>query len=140
LTCQSLVTIFAAGFATFTAQDRALVESMSAQSRHTGTVHVPMFTPRSGGLVRALFGFVAVALLFIQTIHPGMHPHEVIGPDTYARFGCPINHAIADLPPELPPLLLMSLVPVSRPDPWLWLGHLYFYHALAPRPPPVIHR
>jgi hypothetical protein len=112
---------------------------MSAHSRQAETFHVSMFTHQSAVLVRALFGCVAVALLFIQVLHPGMHPHEVIGSDADTHFGCPISHAIADLPPELPSLELRSLVLESLLNPRLWLSHLYFYHALAPRPPPTLH-
>jgi hypothetical protein len=113
---------------------------MSAHGRYAEAFHVPMFTRRSGALLRLLFGFVAVVLLCVQASHPGMHPHEVIGPDTDVHFGCPISHAVADLPPGLLPLLLIPLVLMPILDPWLWLGLLYFFHALAPRPPPVSHR
>jgi hypothetical protein len=94
---------------------------------------------QSAVLVRVLFGCVAVVLLFIQAIHPGMHPYEVIGLDSDTHVGCPISHAIADLSPELPPLELRSLVLEPLLNPRLWLSHLYFYHALAPRPPPTLH-
>ncbi len=113
---------------------------MSAYSLHAGAFQVPMHTHRCGLPLRALFGLVAVVLLFVQAIHPGIHPDEVIGPHTDTHLRCPSSHAVADLPPGLPPLLLAPLVLVSMRDPWLWLGHLRLYHALAPRPPPALPR
>jgi len=99
-----------------------------------------MFAHRSGAPLRALFGLMAVVLLFVQAIHPWIHPDEVIGPHTDTHFGCPLSHAVADLPAGLTLSLSIPLVLVLMLDPRLWLGHLRFDHALAPRPPPILHR
>ena len=100
----------------------------------------PMYEHRRRILHRVLFGLVAVSILFIQALHPGMHPDEVFGPSTLSHRSCPITHAVADLPQALPLLLLTSLVVTLWFAPRLWLGHLPFQHALAPRPPPNSHR
>ena len=99
-----------------------------------------MYAHRHHLLLRALFGGAAVILLFIQAVHPGMHPAEVFGPSTPPHVSCPIGHAVADLSQGLPFLLFTCLVVVLRLAPRLWLGHLPFRHALAPRPPPALHR
>jgi hypothetical protein len=113
---------------------------MSAHGRHAEAFRVPMLTHRSGTPPRVLFGLVAVVLLFVQAIHPGIHPAEVIGPHTDTHFGCPISHAAADLPSGLQGLPLTPLVLVPILEPRLWVSHLRFCHTVAPRPPPTIHR
>ena len=113
---------------------------MSLDRRHGREFLGLMFAHRRSVLHRALFGLVAVILLFIQAIHPGMHPEEVFGPDTTTHVSCPISHAVADLPQGLPLLLFTPLVVELRLAPRLWLGHLFFKHALAPRLPPTLHR
>jgi hypothetical protein len=100
----------------------------------------PMYTHRHHLLLRALFGGAAILLLFIQAVHPAMHPAEVFGPSTPPHASCPISHAVADLPQGLSCLLFICLVVVLRLTPRLWLGYLPFRHALAPRPPPGLHR
>jgi hypothetical protein len=98
-----------------------------------------MCTHRRSVLHRALFGLVAVILLFIQAIHPGMHPDEVFGRSIDTHFSCPISHAVADVPQGLLLLLIRPLVVMLRLAPRLWLDHLPFEHTLAPRPPPTLH-
>ena len=100
----------------------------------------PMYEHRRRAFLRVLFGLMAVSVLLIQAIHPGMHPDEVFGPSTPPHLGCPINHAVADLPQALPLLLFTSLASALWSAPRLWSGHLPFKHALAPRPPPNSHR
>jgi hypothetical protein len=99
-----------------------------------------MYAHRHHLLLRALFGGAAILLLCIQAVHPGMHPAEVFGPSTIPHVGCPISHAAADLPQGLPLILFTCLVVVLRRAPRLWLDHLPLRHALAPRPPPGLHR
>jgi hypothetical protein len=113
---------------------------MSRNRRHGQAFLGPMYAHRHHLLLRALFGSAAVILLFIQAVHPGMHPAEVFGPSTVPHVSCAISHAVADLPQGLPLLPFTLFVVVLRLSPQLWLGHLPFRHALAPRPPPALHR
>jgi hypothetical protein len=113
---------------------------MSRNRRQGQAFLGPMYAHRHHPLLRALFGGAAVILLFIQAVHPGMHFAEVFGPSTTPHVSCPIGHAVADLPQGLPLLLFTLFVVVLRLSPRLWLGHLPFRHALAPRPPPALHR
>jgi hypothetical protein len=113
---------------------------MSRNRRHGQAFLGLMYAHRHHLLLRALFSGAAVILLFIQAVHPRMHPTEVFGPSTPPHVSCPISHAFADLPQGLPLLLFAWLVVVLRLAPRLWLGHLPFRHALAPRPPPALPR
>ena len=113
---------------------------MSRDRRHGQAFLGPMYAHRHHLLLRALFGGAAVIFLFIQAVHPGLHPAEVFGPSTTLHVGCPISHAVADLPQGLPLLLFTLLLVVLRLAPRLWLGRLPLRHALAPRPPPALHR
>jgi hypothetical protein len=140
LTSQGLSPILATGFTPWMAEDRGWAGSMSQDRRHGQAFLGPMYVHRHHLLLHALFGFVAVILLFIQAIHPGIHPNEVLGPSTTPHVSCPISHAVADLPQGLPLLLFTLLVVVLRPAPRPWLDHLPLRHALAPRPPPALHR
>jgi hypothetical protein len=99
-----------------------------------------MFTHQQSVLLRALVGLIAVILLGMQAIHPGIHPTEVFGPSTHTHVSCPISHAAGDLLQGLPLLLFTPLIVVVRLAPQLWLGRLPFKHALVPRPPPTLHR
>jgi hypothetical protein len=116
-----------------------MAESMRAHTRHIEAFRVLMRPRRSGVPARVLIGLTALVLLFVQAIHPRMHPVEVIDFHTDAHVICPISHAAADLPPELPALLLRPLVLAAVLDPPLWWGHSGFSHTLAPRPPPALH-
>jgi hypothetical protein len=111
---------------------------MSRDRRHNQAFLGPMYAHRYHLLLRALFGGAAVILLFIQAVHPGMHPAEVFGPSPAPHVSCPISHAVADLPQGLFLLLFTCLVVVLRLAPRLWLDHLPLRHALAPRPPPAL--
>jgi hypothetical protein len=110
---------------------------MSRCRRHGRQFLGVMFTPRLSTLLRILVGLIAVILLSIQTIHPGVHPAEVLGPSTHPQMSCPIAHAVGDLPQGLSILLFTLLVVAARRAPRLWLGHSCFIHVLAPRPPPA---
>jgi hypothetical protein len=99
-----------------------------------------MFARRPSVLLRALVSLIALILLFIQAIHPRMHPAELLGPSTHPHMSCPISHAAGDLPQGLPLLLFTPLIVVVRLALQLWLGRLPFKHALVPRPPPTLHR
>jgi hypothetical protein len=113
---------------------------MNRDRRHGQAFLGPAYAHRHHLLLRAFFSGVAAILLFIQAVHPAIHPAEVFGPSTPPHLGCPINHAVADLPQALTQLLFTSHVATLWFAPRLWLGHLPFQHALAPRPPPNSHR
>jgi hypothetical protein len=112
---------------------------MRAHSEYNEPFQVLMRTQRSGIPVRVLIGLVTLVLLFVQAIHPRIHPAEVIDPHTGTHCACPISHAAADLPLGVPALLLTLLVLAAALHPQLWWGHLRFSHPLAPRPPPGLH-
>jgi hypothetical protein len=110
---------------------------MSLYGRHGREFLGLMFTHRPSALFRVLVGLIALILLSIQTIHPGVHPAEVFGPSTHTHMSCPIAHAVGDLPQGLPVSLFTPLVVAARHAPRLWLGHSCVIHPLAPRPPPA---
>jgi hypothetical protein len=112
---------------------------MRTHSGHAEAFQVPMFTHRLGVPARVLIGLAALVLLFVQAIHPRIHPAEVIGLYTDAHFTCPVSHAAADLPSGLPALLLRPLVLAALLAPRLWWERLYVSPSLAPRPPPALH-
>jgi hypothetical protein len=112
---------------------------MRTHSGYAEAFQVLMFTHRWGVPTRVLLGLAAIVLLFVQAIHPRIHPAEVIGLYTDAHLACPISHAAADLPSGIPALLLRPLVLAALLDPRLWWEHLHFSHTLAPRPPPALH-
>jgi hypothetical protein len=80
---------------------------------------------------------LALVVLFVQALHPVLHPLEVINPDAKPHLTCPVSHAAGDLllilPPPAPACLTLWFI--TQPLPWL--GRLDFVHHLAPRPPPT---
>ena len=138
MTCQVLTSIVAAGYRTFAAEDSREAESMHTHRGHAKAFRVPMFTHRLGVPARVLIGLAALVLLFVQAVHPRIHPAEVIGLYTDAHVACPISHAAADLPAGVPALLFKPLVLAVLLAPRLWWEHHHVSPSLAPRPPPAL--
>lgn len=84
-----------------------------------------------------LLGLAAAVVVLVQLGHPWLHPREVIDPGADSHAACAISHAAIDLPVVLAPFGLATAVFTQVSAPLPWLGHPYFIHRLAPRPPPT---
>jgi hypothetical protein len=86
---------------------------------------------------RSLLILLSLAMLFVQVSHPALHPLEIVKPGANGDHACPLSHVVATLLTALSLLLCAELSRHDARDPLPWLGHSYFLHRLAPRPPPT---
>jgi hypothetical protein len=97
--------------------------------------------PRPRGSItrwtRTLLILLSLAVLFVQVSHPALHPLEVINPGADGDHACPLSSMVAALLTALGLLLCTELSRHDAREPLPWLGHSYFLHRLAPRPPPT---
>jgi hypothetical protein len=110
---------------------------MRASRRPQRGLRIPWpFAPigRRGYLLVAC---LSLAVLLVPLSHPALHPLEVVNPGADRQHACPLSHAAAALLIALPLLMSVGLWLHPLHDPLPWLGHSYFIHCLAPRPPPA---
>jgi hypothetical protein len=110
---------------------------MRASQRLKRGLRIPWPLALIGRRGYLLVACLSLALLFVQVSHPALHPLEVVNPGADWQHACPISHAAAALLIALPLLMGAALWLERLHDPLPWIGHSYFIHRLAPRPPPA---